>query len=221
MDKEKNTGEKNKKSQAQVIMLCLIMAVAVFLTLLRIEKNMLEDYAKETVIVLKQDIPARTLITEKNADKYFEIKEIEADAVPATGYKSIEELYGYMPVTALDKGIMPTRVLMQNENQITKDMQEPVIAGFTAEDIYQVVGGTLRAGDTIHIYSVDKETQETVLIWENVPIVQVFDSSGIQITNADTNTAAQRINIYMEKENVESLYTALAAGSLRVVKNVK
>ena len=47
--------------------------------------------------------------------------------------------------------------MLESEEQITGEMEEAVIAGFRAEDLYQAVGGVLRAGDRIHIYCIDKE----------------------------------------------------------------
>ena len=104
--------------------------------------------------------------------------------------------------------------------EITEQMREPVIAGFRAEDLYQVVGGVLRAGDRIHIYCVEQEEEEQngKLLWENVFVQQVFDRNGAAIGGDDGTTPAQRVNIYMEKERVADFYAALAQGSLRVVK---
>lgn len=36
--------------------------------------------------------------------------------------------------------------MLESEEQITGEMEEAVIAGFRAEDLYQAVGGVLRAG---------------------------------------------------------------------------
>ena len=113
---------------------------------------------------------------------------------------------------------MITKAMLLDLDKMLQDMSEPVVAGFKAEDLYQVVSGTLRSGDRIHIYTVDLDTRSTYLVWENIFIREVFDGSGVMIGAEDKVTAAQRINIVMEKENVEQFYSELAAGSLRVVK---
>lgn len=212
--KEKGSG----MEKAGLIAVCLAMSVIVFLVLLSMERNMLAEYEKQAAVMVKRYIPSQTLITEDNADDYFEIRELEKAAVPDKGFHSLEELYGHIPLVSLDKGIIPTASLVGSREEILGTMQRPVMAGISAEDIYQVVGGILRKGDTINIYTVDQETKEALPVWKNVCIAQVFDSSGNEIPNDDTESIAQRLNIYMDEENIEQFYTELASGSLRVVK---
>ena len=77
--------------------------------------------------------------------------------------------------------------------------------------------GVLRSGDRVNIYSVKEET--VTLVWQDVFVQQVFDASGTAIASGDTTAAAQRINVYLNQEDVERFYGELASGSLRVVKN--
>ena len=97
-------------------------------------------------------------------------------------------------------------------------MQEPVIAGCKAEDLYQLVSGSLRKGDLINLYTVGEESGETLLLWENVRVYEVFDSAGKSIDVTDEVTAAARINVLPEKSYAERFYTELGKGSIRVVK---
>ena len=57
-----------------------------------------------------------------------------------------------------------------------------------------------------------------MLIWENVYIREVFDQSGNRIESGNSTAAAQRINVYMDKNDVDAFYSELASGTLRVVK---
>ena len=117
-------------------------------------------------------------------------------------------------------------------NDITKDMTQPVVAGFKADDLYQVVGGVLRSGDRINIYQVNEnankgDTSQSLantddnwtdassdtaasLVWGNVFVQEVFDSAGAVISTSDSTTPAQRVNIYMDNDNVAAFYAALA-----------
>ena len=69
----------------------------------------------------------------------------------------MDEITGRIAVHRIEKGSVVTRGMLESEEQITGEMEEAVIAGFRAEDLYQAVGGVLRAGDRIHIYCIDKE----------------------------------------------------------------
>jgi hypothetical protein len=59
------------------------------------------------------------------------------------------------------------------------------------------------------------------LAWEEVYVQQVFDSAGKSIPNGDKTSIAQRINVYLDKADVETFYSGLAMGNLRVVKVLK
>ena len=202
------------------ILAAFVAAVAVFVFLLQTEKRVLAEYEKEQVCVVTAAIPKGEQITGKNAEQYIAVTEIDKRIVPETALKRTEEAIGRTAVYGVEKGMVLTAGMLRDVPEITGQMQEPVIAGFRAEDLYQVVGGVLRAGDRIHIYCVEQEEEEKAgkLLWENVYVQQVFDQSGTAIGGNDDTTPAQRVNIYMEKEKVADFYVALAQGSLRVVK---
>lgn len=213
--KEKIKSEKNILPTA--IIGGLLVAIIIYAVMINAEKHALEDYEKGEVFVAVSEVPKGILITKENFGVYFEIKEVDAKLIPKKAVKSLEQLEGLIPCGAIDAGTLITLGMFENINDVTAEMPEPVIAGFKSEDLYQVVGGVLRAGDRIHIYTVE-ETGEAVLCWENIYIEEVFDASGTSISNGDTVTAAQRINVYLDKADIEAFYTNLANGALRVVK---
>ena len=202
------------------ILAAFVAALAGFAVLLQTEKRVLTEYEKEPVCVVTAAIPRGEQITGENAEQYITVTEIDKRIVPETALKSTEAAIGRIAVYGAEKGTVLTGGMLRELSEITGQMQEPVIAGFRAEDLYQVVGGVLRAGDRIHIYCVGQEEEEKngKLLWENVFVQQVFDQSGTAISGNDSATPAQRVNIYMEKEKVAEFYAALARGSLRVVK---
>ncbi len=196
----------------------LLAAVIVFCIMLNVEKNAMAAYEKGKILVTARDIAEGVVLTPENAAQYLEEKEMDKSLIPQAAVTDESQIYQQMTVHKLDRGVVITEAMLQDLDQMLQDMEEPVIAGFKADDLYQVVSGTLRSGDRIHIYTVDMDTQSTYLVWENIFIREVFDGSGVMIDAGDSVTAAQRINILMEKENVEQFYSELAAGSLRVVK---
>lgn len=219
--KEKRKKVKEKRNLLPgAIILGFVLAVIVYAVMLNAEQNALKDFEKEMVCVAIREVPAGQMITNENYQEFFEFKDIDRKIIPETAVLSPEELDGLVPCYTIDIGTLLTRGMFENINEITKDMKEPVIAGFKADDLYQVVGGVLRTGDRIHIYRVS-EDNETVLIWDDVYVQGVFDQAGTQIVSGDTVTAAQRINVYMDKADVEAFYSELASGTLRVVKAYK
>lgn len=231
--------KKDKKERSilpGVIIVSLLVAVIVYAVMLNAEKTALSDYEKGSVYVTTKPVPKGTMIT---AD-YITQKEVDKSLIPSGAVSSPEDLTDLISVYAVDQGSIITAGMLISVNDITKDMEQPVVAGFKADDLYQVVGGVLRSGDRINIYQVDEnankgdtsqslantdaegnwtETYSTAsLVWGNVFVQEVFDSAGTVISTADTTTPAQRINIYMDNDNVAAFYAALAQGSLRVVK---
>ena len=201
-------------------MAAFIAAAAVFAVMLQTEKRTLAEYEKKEVYVAATDIPRGEELTQENIEDYVMPLEIDQRIVPGTAVTDRDSLYGRITVCDIGQGSVITGEMTEGKEQILGEMTEPVIAGFRAEDLYQAVGGVLRAGDRIHIYCVEQEEEEQngKLLWENVFVQQVFDRNGAAIGGDDGTTPAQRVNIYMEKERVADFYAALAQGSLRVVK---
>lgn len=199
------------------IFAAFVAAVSIFKVLLQLEKKVLSEYEKGWVYVAGEEIPKGAFITEQNVDRYLKLQELNADMIPQTAISEREKMIGMVTERSIEKGVFVTEGMFVRENEITKKMTEPVIAGFKAEDLYQVVGGVLRAGDRIHLYTVS-ESGRTELIWKELFVQQVFDSGGKVIQPEDVTSAAQRINVYMDAQDVQRLYAELAKGTLRVVK---
>lgn len=213
--KKKEKQRKNILSGA--IIIGLLASVIIYVVMINMEKNMLTDYEKGTIYVASKSIPKGVVIEESNYIEFFSSKDIDKSIIPNSAITDKNQLIGLIPCNEIDEGTLITSGMFESINEITKEMKEPVIAGFTVDDIYQVVGGTLRAGDRIHIYNV-KEDNIADLIWSNIYVKQVFDKTGASIPNTNSTAAAQIINIYMDSSDIEQFYSDIAIGSLRVVK---
>lgn len=195
----------------------LIAAVAVFAVMLQLEKSALTKYEKGIVYTAAAEIPRGQLITAENLSIYFQEKSLDRACIPESALCSPEQVTGLAPVFDIEQGVLLSEGMFESLDDVLAGMKEPVVAGFKAEDLYQVAGGVLRAGDRIHIYSVSEEG-EASLTWSNVYVQEVFDQAGTRIANGDRVTAAQRINIYLDKKDVDAFYSELASGTLRVVR---
>lgn len=292
MKKVQAKNIRTKRILPGAVALGLVSAVIVYAVMLHAEKSALSDFSKGSVVMAAAQIPAGQMITAENAEEYLVQKEIDEKLIPENAAVSLEQLMGTAVMYTVDKGTVMTSGMTESVNEITAGMTEPVIAGFKAEDLYQAVGGVLRAGDRIHIYRVlekeaetdsgngveyfdgkkeaagaadgeneagtgenetaDGETEtetgknetadmenktdapeteaeavaETAadacegaeLLWENIYVQEVFDQAGNRIVSGDTETAAQRINVYLDKADVAAFYAALDSGTLRIVK---
>lgn len=218
-EKRKTRGQQAARMWAGAILAAFAAAAAVYISMLQMEKNVLEGYEKTEVYLAACEIPAGQMIREENAEKFIRKVQMDAELVPETALTSPEQVLGMTAQIGIDSGSLLTKGMFQEINELLAGMEHPVVAGFRADDLFQVVGGVLRAGDRIHIYS--SEEEGTFLVWEDVYVQQVFDSGGNVIENGDRTTAAQRVNIYLDKEEVERFYTGLEKGSLRVVRDWK
>ncbi len=212
--KEKKTGPSRLRVGGAIA--ALAASVAIFATMVQMEKNILTRYEKGVIYMASREIPQGQLITEENYSQYFVEQELDKNCIPPTALSSPEQAAGLMAVFDIEPGVLLTGGMFQKVDEVLADMKRPVVAGFKAEDIYQVAGGVLRAGDRVNIYSVKEEG--TALVWPEVFVQQVFDASGAAIQSGDSAASAQRINVYLDADEVEAFYSELASGSLRVVK---
>lgn len=195
----------------------LVAALSIFAVMLQTEKKVLSEYERGEIYTAVKEIPKGTMLDESNVMFYLEKKELDKGLIPSAAVKDPEQLKGLIAVRKIDEGTFLTEGMFDRRDEIAANMQQPVIAGFKADDLYQVAGGVLRPGDRIHIYTVS-ESGTANLIWREIFVQQVFDGAGSPIGGEDAISSAQRINVYLDAADVEYFYTELARGALRVVK---
>lgn len=199
------------------VLAAFVAAVGIFLVMLQTEERMLSGYERGRIYTAVQEIPKGEEITQENYAVYLKAQEVDKSVIPAKALTEPEEITGLTAKFSIDEGTLLTEGMFEERCEITAEMSQPVIAGFKADDLYQVVGGVLRRGDRIHIYTVSGDGQAHP-VWQQVFVEQVFDGGGNVIEGSDHVSAAQRVNVYLDAEEVERFYTELAGGTLRVVK---
>lgn len=205
------------KGRTKGAVAALVAALAVFVVMLQLEKNAIADYEKGEIYVSVTNIPKGQKITSDNVDQFMVRKEIDKTLISVAALTNPEQIQGYIAEVNIEEGVFLSQDMFLKEEEVLKELEEPVIAAFRSEDLYQVVGGVLRGGDRIHIYNVSEE-KEATLTWENIYVESVYDQNGVRIGAGDNASCAARINVYLDKKDVELFYTNLAAGALRVVK---
>lgn len=201
-----------------VFLVAFLAAVVTFVVLLSIEKKELSAFEKEEYYMVCKEIPKGMEVTESMLEEYFILSSMDKNSLPVTHVSDLHTLVGSRAQVKILQGSVVTDNLFAPKETLKDKVKKPVIAGCKSDDLYQMVSGILRSGDSIHIYTVDEETGETYLLWNDVKVYQVFDASGNLIQPQDSTSAAARINIVMEETDAELFYTKLYQGSLRVVK---
>lgn len=216
MIKNKTKKRKGLRIGLWVVMPAFLAALLCYIGLLQMEKKLLHLEEQTWVLVAQKEIPKGEQLTAENCKAFCEKVTVPNTILPDRVLRETDTLIQKQALYEISKGSILTDSMFAESNEEIKQMREPVIAGIKAEDPYQMAGGLLRAGDKVHIYCVTEN--ETIPLSKNVSIQKVFDSAGIVIANEDKVTIAQRLNIYLEKEEVASFYHMLSKGSLRIAK---
>lgn len=215
MSKEGNM-KRGKAVTPGIIFVAFIAAIIIFAVLLLTEKKALAVEEKTSVLCCIKSIPKGLIITDNNIFEYVEKKDIPVGISSSVMAYEMDELTGKRAVIDIGEGTIISKNMLEIVSAKKSRMSEPVLVGFKADDIYQVVCGVLRGGDRIHIYYED-EFGDILLKWEDVYIEAAFDASGNEII-AESESKASRFNIMMEKKDVEEFYRLLNSKGVRIVK---
>lgn len=218
--------EKAKKSEKKTdgllpMLVCLLLALALFLFLLSVEQKQLAAYEKGTVLTAAQFIPRDTEITGENIKKYFMETEMPLENIPSAACLLEEELIGKYCAADVDMGNVITESMF---SEITETLPaDHVLVSINTSDLDQNVAGTLRAGDIIDVY-VLKEKENggytAMQICNAASVQRSYNSSGTAIMREDTDTVAQVVTIPMRNTDAAYFLEALETGSVKLVKYV-
>lgn len=197
-----NLQEKNNSIFIKIIV-CLILAVIVFIVLLNVEKGIMSNYEKTKVVVCKKNVEKQIDITKQNIKDYFELKEIPSNLVPKEAIKDLKDI----PKGITNRELVQKEVLLKNviesKDTIIQDIENPVETSITMEKLDRAVGGTLRRGDRVDISVIDEDNEKEIIV-ENVFISKAMNSSG-EILTKESKEAAITFNIIVSKENAKML----------------
>lgn len=207
-----------KKSMMVKLLGSFLAAAALFGALIGIEKNMLDDYAKETVVLCREEVSKGTKITEKNVGQYFYVYDVDAVLVDESCVKEKEELIG----AVMKKTFTAHEIIREDgfaaETEIYERYQEPVEASVAVGNPDDIVSGTVRRGDYVDIAVVNKDTLEYDLLLKNVYVVEAFTNTGEKVPGNTEGMVATMITVVEEKENLAKFYSARETGSVIVTK---
>jgi hypothetical protein len=225
--REKEQGGKESKENkaglsARVILYCIIITVVLYVLMIFIEKSVINADDNKIVYVAVKEVPENILVTEENIGTYFEAKERALSAVPDKAIENGAELYGMYTDRVINKNEIVTGESFSSLDERTKDIEHPIEVSLNASNLSQLVGGVLRTGDYINIWSVKSNTingekiTETKNICSHVYVTRTFSSSGEIASEDNADMATMIVNIIIPAEQEEEFNTAIVEGTLRV-----
>ena len=209
---------KNIKPKSLIISACV--ALVVFIALLFVVKSLLKPNGTVEGFVAVSDIDKGTVITEENISKLFTEKNNIDGALEVSGaVKTKDDLINKVAKENINKGEVVSNNSFISKDDKFKDIDDLVEVSFNVSDISQVVGGILRSGDIIDISIIDNNTNESMIVLEDIYVDKAISSDGLQIDRS-SDLSALTINILVSKDDSEKLNSYLNKGMLRISKNI-
>ena len=230
--KEKTERKEKKKngSAAGFILVGLVLAVGAYIALIAIEKNVLKNQDKTSILISTQAVPRGTMVTADNWNYYFKQEDTYASIVPEgaiTDPTTLNEKYSAYNISA--NTVLSESMLIDGD-EIKKDIDSPVLVSFMASTLDDNVAGVIRSGDYINIYSVtvtekegssilssaEKETNID-LIKENVYVQGVYTSGGLPITGLEEEPPVASVyTVYVDESEVQSFFRMVEESTIKV-----
>ena len=167
-------------------------------------------------------MPDNLEVTVLNISDYFAIEDRPASVIPDGCITHDTQLVGYITDRTIKKNEIVTVTSLSTVDDRIKGIDNPIEVSINASSLSQFVGGVLRTGDFINIWSVKTDTvngekvTETKQICSHAYITRTFSSSGETAAEGDSEMAAMIINIIIPAEQEEEFNTAVSEGTLRV-----
>lgn len=216
-NKEK-TASAGKLSTAKKLLGSFLVAIALFGVLVGVERNMLSDFDKETVILCKADIQKGTNITAENVGKYFYEYEVDVKLAGEGCVTDKDELVGTVTGRTLSAHTIAQKSDFTKEAEIYAGYRNPIEASVIADKPGDIVSGTIRRGDYVDIAVVNKDTLEYDVMLEHVYVLDAFTGNGERVSSDMDGTAATMLTIVEEKDHLAAFYSARELGSVIVTK---
>lgn len=218
--KEKKT---HKPFNAKVLIYSFIVTLVLYALMLFIERTVLEDVDYTMVYVVERDVDKNTVITALNVDEFFSLQERRSDWLPEGSATESGQLVEMIVQHDLVKNEIVTTSSLASVEEISEEIYEPIEVSLNANTLSQVVGGILREGDRINIWSVTEKNENgeglvsAEKICDYAYVTRVFTTAGVQVErNAQGDNAAMVVNIIIPAQKEEDFNIALEKGTLRV-----
>lgn len=205
----KNSSAKKKSSNLIFSILALVLTIVIFGGLLFLQSFFKEKIVYKSVVCAKTDIPEGEIITEDNAQKYFEMKNIN---ILDTSDKTLTELnpvVGERTKVALNKGETVAEKDFDTSKVDLSQFKEPVEISVPLGDPASSNGGKIRAGDVVNLAMMYSRTQLNMSQQlESVPVSSSSNSlfSGVE-NMSESSTSTETTSIETSSTSTETVST--------------
>ena len=223
--KNQNEVPKEKKGpiNIRVMIYCFVEALVRYALLIFIEKSIVNSDAKQEVYVAVMDVPDNLLITEENFAEYFRMEDRAVSTFPEGSISSPAEIIGGLTSQKILAKEICATAMFTREQSLIANIKDPVEVSLAASNLSQVVGGVIRTGDFINIWSVKNSSinglDETVadIIFSGAYVTRAFTSTGVEVSRDDSEESATTIiNIIIPAAQEEEFNRAIADGTIRL-----
>lgn len=215
--------QKAKQRNLKIIIASMILAVLVFIALNVIQSNILNREETMRVLVASKELSDGIKITEDNFSDYISIQERVIKTLPDNYIK--EEDKDILKDKFIDRVYLKNEIIstdfISDSNNIIASIENPIETSLTVSGLSNAVGGILREGDIINIYSLTNTRDKGMVsneIMLKAYITKAFDGSGAEISTEDKETPTKMFNLIISEDVEVEFNKALFSGTLRISK---
>ena len=215
--------QKAKKRNLKIIVASMILAVLVFIALNVIQSNILNREETVRVLVASKELSDGIKITEDNFSEYISIQERVIKTLPDNYIKEADK--DMLKDKFIDRVYLKNEIIstdfISDSNNIIASIENPIETSLTVSGLSNAVGGILREGDIINIYSLTNTRDKGMVsneIMLKAYITKAFDGSGAEIRTEDQEPPTKMFNLIISEDVEVEFNKALFSGTLRISK---
>ena len=191
---------KGKASSIAIAMLSLVLAILVFGLLLFAQNKLSDEIIYQQVVIAKVDIPENEIITESNAEKYFELKNMNTLDTTNGFMTDVNAILGKQSKVSLLKGEVVSVKDFKDTFSYLHGIKNPVEISIDVGAIANADGGKIRSGDIVNLTMMYSRNQLNM----DGSMEQVSQINGTVVDIPDYNFDMSSFEYYDGSEDYEN-----------------
>lgn len=213
--------KKKKKGNRKLgsLLFSLVMAIALFITLLMVEKTLMTPNGLVNVYIATSDIEEGTIIDESKIDTLFKVKEVDGE-LAVTGYVSDPStLVGRISTGKIGKGAVVSGDGFEDLNKYRMIKENPMYITIAINGVDTSVAGKIRPGDVVSVLYNNTTTGQIEELVSELVVEKTYDASGAEVDRGGSGST-NIFGFYVDKMLANKISKAAIGDSkgLRLVK---